>query len=66
MKRKEGVGEKKKAILVLFGLNWLCFSSEKTGGVDKDFWTIQNSKQTGVFREFLSRIEKISIAAMYQ
>ena len=29
MKRKEGEGEKKKAILVLFGLNWLCFQAKK-------------------------------------
>ena len=66
MRRKEGEGEKKKQFLYSLVLNWLCFSSEKTGGVDKDFWTIQNSKQKGVFGEFLSRIEKISIAAMYQ
>ena len=44
MRRKEGEGEKKKQFLYSLVLNWLCFSSEKTGGVDKDFWTIQNSK----------------------
>ena len=45
MRRKEGEGEeKKKQFLYSLVLNWLCFSSEKTSGVDKDFWTIQNSK----------------------
>ena len=66
MSRKEGEGEKKEQFLLSLVLNWLCFSTEKTYGVDKDFWTIQNSKQTGVFKEFLSKIEKISMAAMYQ
>ena len=43
MRRKKGEGEK-KTILALFGFILAMFFNRKTGGVDKDFWTIQNSK----------------------